>query len=615
MPLKPYILGQVVARGGMAEVYRGLQIGQDGFRRLVAIKRILPQFNQNAEFTIMFKDEAHIGQRLQHPNIVKVECFDTIDASACIIMEFVDGPDLRSILSAFEQRKSSADAPSFLPENLCAFMIAEASRGLHYAHTRCDDVSGKPLNIIHRDISPQNILVSWEGEVKVTDFGIATADRDFKMTETRAGIVKGKYAYMSPEQISGKKCEPRTDVFALCIVFWEILAMKRLFAAENEIDVIEKVRNCQITERLSKINPNVSPELEMIVTRGLDRDPRKRYESMYHLDKTLRAFLARTGTPISASDVSGFLIGLMPERREKSAEDTRQILSMPNVEEATRTGPKAKSKPIELSVDTTPSDTSSLTIGGRIGHKSSSSQNSSHFHTQTSSGMQPNSRLNHSSVLRHRTKTKLPILQLGDLWWLAVVTTLIIGGVLIFNKHQQAARQWPVYVIRSAHQTVKIQKNGMPQFSGRFVASPVKLRLDRGLNSIEVSRDGYQPVTILVNTDDAVTKAPAPIRLSHSAIFAPVRIEYHGSDAATISVNNGFAFQAMSAQSRIFDVTDLTSGSPAELVVMDSARTRLFSCSFQPIVTNTGRPMLVVIDGAKKQCTTFPLNTTRGDHP
>jgi serine/threonine protein kinase len=220
MSIKPYILGQVVARGGMAEVYRGLHVGQDGFRRLVAIKRILPHHSQNHEFTEMFKDEAHIGQRLQHANIVKVEGFDIIDGSASIIMEFVDGSDVRALLSAIENKKQTAGKRGFLPNALCAYLVAEAARGLHYAHTRKDDITGRALNIVHRDISPQNILISWEGEVKVTDFGIAAAERDFKQTETKAGIVKGKYSYMSPEQISGKKCDAKTDIFALSVVLW-----------------------------------------------------------------------------------------------------------------------------------------------------------------------------------------------------------------------------------------------------------------------------------------------------------------------------------------------------------------------------------------------------------
>lgn len=204
MTVKPYILGQVVARGGMAEVYRGLHVGQDGFRRLVAIKRILPHHAQNTEFTEMFKDEAHIGQRLQHANIVKVEGFDIIQGSPSIIMEFIDGSDLRAVLSAVESKKTAPGKRNSMPNGLCAYIIAEAARGLHYAHTRYDDLTNKPLNIVHRDISPQNLLISWEGEVKITDFGIAAADRDFKQTETKAGIVKGKYSYMSPEQISGK---------------------------------------------------------------------------------------------------------------------------------------------------------------------------------------------------------------------------------------------------------------------------------------------------------------------------------------------------------------------------------------------------------------------------
>ena len=327
MSNKSYILGQVVARGGMAEVYRGLHVGQDGFKRLVAIKRILPHHAQNSEFTEMFRDEAHIGQRLQHANVVKVEGFDIIDGSASIIMEFVDGSDLRSLLSATEVKKSQNGKKAYVPNDICVYIIAEAARGLHYAHTRRDDISGKPLNIVHRDMSPQNLLVSWEGEVKVTDFGIAAADRDFKATETKAGIVKGKYSYMSPEQISGKKCDPRTDVFALSVVLWEMLAMRRLFTADNEVEVIEMVRNCKIPVRLKDCNPNVTDELEAIVLRGLTKDPRKRYESMESLEKSLRSYLSKSSSPATASDLSAYIKDVMSERRELAQEEMRKILT------------------------------------------------------------------------------------------------------------------------------------------------------------------------------------------------------------------------------------------------------------------------------------------------
>jgi len=202
-----YILAKKIARGGMAEIFLGKQVGEDGFQRLVAIKRILPHYSSDQEFSQMFRDEAHICKRLQHANIVRVEGFEEVDGSYALIMEYVDGADLRTLLHAIEQSKKRMPVP------MACYITAEAARGLHYAHTKIDEITQQPLGVVHRDVSPQNILVSFEGEIKITDFGIA--DAESKLTETRPGIVKGKYSYMSPEQISAKQVDARTDIFAL----------------------------------------------------------------------------------------------------------------------------------------------------------------------------------------------------------------------------------------------------------------------------------------------------------------------------------------------------------------------------------------------------------------
>ena len=437
MAVKPYILGPVVAKGGMAEVYRGLQIGQNDFRRLVGIKRMLPQFAHNAEFTTMFKDEARIGQHLQHPNIVRVECFDTIDGVACIIMEFVDGLDLRSLLASFEQKSNGQLTTSGLSPMLCTFIIAEAARGLHHAHVCHDVVSKKALNIIHRDISPQNILISWDGEIKVTDFGIAAADRDFKQTETKVGIVKGKFAYMSPEQIRGKRCDPRTDIFALCIVFWEMLAMRRLFSADNEMDVIEMVRDCKITEQLSKLNPNVSPQLEQIVLRGLDKDPEKRYSSMQELDKTLRGFLSSSKTTTSNSDLSEVLEQLLSARKEKSKEDTRQLLSV--AVSGDPRGSTLRGKGVELTMDPSIPDFSAVAVAHKMVKKVVSSNTSAHITVSNSRYAQARRQAPHSGA---HSRPRAPEGNSSHwLTWLVATTFLFFAGSLMFKKYKQNARR------------------------------------------------------------------------------------------------------------------------------------------------------------------------------
>lgn len=609
MSFKPYILGTVVARGGMAEVYRGLHAGQDGFKRLVAIKRILPHHAQNAEFAEMFKDEAHIGQRLQHANIVKVEGFDIIEGSPSIVMEFVDGADLRALLSATENRKSSPGRRSFLPHELCVYIIAEAARGLHYAHTRRDDVTGKPLNIVHRDISPQNLLISWEGEVKVTDFGIAAADRDFKQTETKAGIVKGKYSYMSPEQISGKKCDARTDVFALSVVLWEMLAMRRLFTADNEIDVIEMVRNCKIPLRLRDVNPAVSEELEMIVLRGLTKDPRRRYDSMDAFEKTLRAYLARSKSLVTANELSLYIKDVLSERRDLAQEEMRKILTADHTSAGNSKNASPAHQAMELNLEATPQNPATLTVGrARPSAHTKATHPLATNHPSLIPG-RPVSNYQSSAMRRQdeyspRARSRRPSQDRSSLsfTWFFVACLAIVGAGFFFKSYKNAAKQSLNLVIRATPNPVRIKINDREHAAGRFVSSPAKIRLEPGLNNIEISRPGYKTEKILINTDDGAPKYVPGVRLKATAVFAPVRFEYRGGEPATISINDGFFRQQASGPQNVFQVSDMTSGVPAELSVTNQAKQVLMRCAFTPENTTERRPLIVILDTAAKRC-------------
>ena len=304
----------------MAEIYLGKQTGEDGFQRVCCIKRILPHFAQDNEFITMFRDEAHICKRLQHANIVRVEGFEEVEGSYAIIMEFINGGDLRAVLSACEKANAK------LSIAMCLHIIAEAARGLHYAHCKVDEMNDRPLEIVHRDISPQNILLSFEGEVKVTDFGIA--DADSKATETKPGIVKGKYSYMSPEQISAKTVDARTDVFALSIVLWEMLAMRRLFQGDNEVMTIQKVRSCQIDFDLRALNEDVDEELFEIISKGLRKDQRERYASAAEMERALRKYLSKHFAGFTMSDLGDFLKSIMSARKDEMQEEIRNLLAL-----------------------------------------------------------------------------------------------------------------------------------------------------------------------------------------------------------------------------------------------------------------------------------------------
>jgi len=313
-----YILGSKIASGGMAEIHLGKQISKDGFERICAVKRILPHLASNRDFIEMFRDEAHICKKLQHTNIVRIESFEDIDGSFAIIMEFVDGSDLRSILSACERSKSRLSVPMAL------FITAEAARGLQYAHAKRDEISQALLGIVHRDISPQNILVSYEGEVKVTDFGIAKAKN--KSTETQTGTVKGKYSYMSPEQITAQKIDRRSDIFSLGIVLWEMLAMRKLFQAGNDVTTIGRVRNCKITMSLLKENRHVTPELERLVLKCLAKDPRERYQTADDMEKAIRKFLYANYSDFSAGELGKFLKERLSSKRKQIHKSLKTML-------------------------------------------------------------------------------------------------------------------------------------------------------------------------------------------------------------------------------------------------------------------------------------------------
>jgi eukaryotic-like serine/threonine-protein kinase len=293
-----YILLEKLAAGGMAEVYLAKSNGANGVSKFVAVKRILPQFSDNEEFIEMFKEEANVAINLNHSNVVSIYDFGIEKGQFYLVMEFVEGRNLRQILNELKKANKSISIEQSV------FIVKEAAAGLDHAHRCSDSKSGKPLNITHRDMSPQNIMISFEGESKVIDFGIAKAEKESEAT--KAGTLKGKFAYMSPEQSEGLPIDPRTDVFALGIILWELLANDRLFTGSNEAAILRKVRDCQIPP-IRKINPLVPPELERIVTKALAKDKNVRYQTAANLQKDLNRFLNMQYPDFASQDFSTFI--------------------------------------------------------------------------------------------------------------------------------------------------------------------------------------------------------------------------------------------------------------------------------------------------------------------
>lgn len=254
-----YELLRRVGAGGMAEVFKAKTFGPEGFVKDVVIKRILPAFSEDPDFVRMFINEARLAARLQHANVVQIFDFNQVDGVYYIAMEWVDGTDLRRITNRSRRRAMP------VPIRAAIHVGVETLKGLHYASTRRD--GGKPLKLVHRDISPHNLLVSFSGEVKITDFGIAKVAA--LASSTRTGMLKGKLGYMSPEQASGEVLDARSDLFSLGIVVWELVTGRRLYQGDSEAELFAQVKRAQVPPP-SSIQQDIPRELEQLLMRMLD---------------------------------------------------------------------------------------------------------------------------------------------------------------------------------------------------------------------------------------------------------------------------------------------------------------------------------------------------------
>ncbi len=286
-----YVLLEKIATGGMAEVWKARMRGVEGFQKIVAIKKILPHLSDNREFIDMFIDEAKFAAQLNHNNIIHIYDLGKIQSSYYIAMEYIDGFDLKTILKSAQER----DVP--LSIELSLFIATKIASALDYAH-RKRDFENRDMGLVHRDVSPQNVLISQEGDIKLCDFGIAKAAS--KASHTQAGALKGKLQYMSPEQAWGKGIDRRSDIFALGTVLFEMLTNRKLFTGENEISILEQVRDPKI-DPPSKFNEDVTPEVDRIVLKALAKEPADRFDTAAEMARDLDAVLYEIKpTPTSA---------------------------------------------------------------------------------------------------------------------------------------------------------------------------------------------------------------------------------------------------------------------------------------------------------------------------
>ncbi len=319
----PYMLLEKIGQGGMAEIFRAENTGPQGFAKEVAIKRILTSLASNEDFITQFLDEARIVGNLSHPNIVQIYDVGQVDEAYYIAMEYVHGKHLGQVI------QKAIETMSQFPIREAIAAINEVSKALAFAHNAVDSLNN-PLHIIHRDVSPQNVLVGFNGVIKLTDFGIAKAAN--KLFQTTAGVIKGKFSYLAPEQLVGKGASTASDIFSLGVAFWEMLSGRRLFQGESDIRTIQLVQACQVPP-LSQFRNDVPPELEQIITYMLSPSPEYRYQNAYDLVNALSHVLLQYGISDHLNLVANFMGSLHPEAFQQNNGALPTRASIPAISE------------------------------------------------------------------------------------------------------------------------------------------------------------------------------------------------------------------------------------------------------------------------------------------
>ncbi len=307
-----YMLLERLAMGGMAEVFLARPEGQE---RFVAIKRILPSVAADDEFIAMFIDEAKIAGQLTHPNIAQILDIGKINTSYFIAMEYVSGQDLRGLWD--RTREAATSSPRGMPIPIVCHLVKKLAEALDHAH-RKRDAKGRPLGIIHRDVSPQNVLISYDGELKIIDFGIAKAAN--RIVKTQTGVLKGKFAYMAPEQARGDPIDHRSDVFAIGVILYELLTGERAFRGDTDFVLLEKVRRVEVVP-VRDLRPDLPRELERIVQKALSREAGDRYAWASVLAGDLDRFMSDQGITTSREELGAFVRRLF--RNEHAQEVAR----------------------------------------------------------------------------------------------------------------------------------------------------------------------------------------------------------------------------------------------------------------------------------------------------
>jgi serine/threonine-protein kinase len=325
-----YTLLRAIASGGMAKVYLAIQRAVAGFEKLVVIKRILPELSRDQAFVEMLLTEARTAATLNHPNVVQTFDVGEVEGTYYIAMEHINGEDIRSVVRAMKR----SGVTEFPLEHTLSIILGVCS-GLAYAHEK-KDLEGNPLAIVHRDVSPQNVLITFTGDVKVVDFGIAKSTEAAVAESTQAGQLKGKVPYMSPEQAAGKEIDHRSDIFAVGIMLFELTTGRRLFKAKSEFETLKLICEREYP-RPSQIRPGYPPALEAVVMKALAKDPEERYQSARDMQADLEAFVRQERIAVSTVSLANWMKMLFEDKIAEQKEALQDVKHLADVIASQRT--------------------------------------------------------------------------------------------------------------------------------------------------------------------------------------------------------------------------------------------------------------------------------------
>ncbi|MDP2344161.1 MAG: protein kinase [Deltaproteobacteria bacterium] len=506
-PYGRYILEDRLAMGGMAEIFRA-RTATAGFEKRVCIKRVLPHYLEDEDFVTMFRDEAKTAAKLQHANVVQVFDFGEVDddgaVSLFLAMELVEGCDLRKAGEASRKKKIPFELGEVVQIGI------DVCRGLHHAHSLQEN--GKPLGVVHRDISPHNILLSRGGEVKITDFGIAKAAE--RATHTSTGIVKGKVAYMSPEQAEGKPFDHRLDQWALGVVLWELLCGERLFRGENDATILRKVLNVEVPEPTS-LRADCPSGLEEIILRALQGAPSDRFADMRQMELALQRFLYSGVVDPTSAEVRNIFprivdAGGEPVARRTSVIEAPSLPPEPSAEKSKPPQPRTERlEDIENLSSTQDDPPTSLAASSSSSSSSSSSDESAVFSTSAKQPRAPG--------------PSAPTMMADD-------PQALEAAVVSFERQRSSSSQRN---LKSRPQGEGSQKNApstSPEPSRRNAPAPATV-VAEGMLQEEADRvlrtpdeDGTPATRTLVPASQKNLPAPAPSTVTSSSSSPPARV-------------------------------------------------------------------------------------------